>query len=100
MTAHTPDTGLIIHVPLTPEYETVLTPDAVAFLTGLHRTFDARRRELLAARTERQARLDAGEALDFLPGTASVRAATGRSRRSRRTCRTAAWKSPDPSTAR
>src|SRR6266581_4929874 len=55
-------------------YEEVLSPDALAFLADLHRTFDPRRRELLAMRAERDARLAAGGTLDFLPGTAGVRA--------------------------
>lgn len=53
----------------------VLTPEALAFVADLHRRFDARRRELLAARVARQARFDAGELPDFLPETAEVRAA-------------------------
>ena len=52
----------------------VLTPDAVAFVAGLERTFGARRRQLLATRAERQARLAGGERLDFDPATADVRA--------------------------
>jgi malate synthase len=52
----------------------VLTPDAVAFLTDLERTFGARRRELLARRAERLERLADGELPDFLPETADVRA--------------------------
>jgi malate synthase len=52
----------------------VLTSEAVEFLAGLHRRFDGRRRELLAARQERQARFDAGERPDFLEETADVRA--------------------------
>ena len=51
----------------------VLTPEALAFLAGLHRRFDARRRALLAARAERQARFDAGESPDFLAETRAVR---------------------------
>src|ERR1700733_2714540 len=51
----------------------VLTPEALTFLAELHRTFDARRLELLAARTARQTRFDAGESPDFLPETKSVR---------------------------
>jgi malate synthase len=43
-------------------------------VADLHRRFDARRRELLAARQDRQARFDAGELPDFLPETADVRA--------------------------
>lgn len=53
--------------------ERVLTPEAVAFLLDLHDRFDGRRRELLAARRERQARFDAGERPDFLPETAEIR---------------------------
>ena len=52
----------------------VLTPDAVEFLTDLEREFGGRRREILARRAERAARLAAGELPDFLPETAAVRA--------------------------
>jgi malate synthase len=52
----------------------VLTEDALAFLAELHRTFDARRLALLAARQARQKRFDAGESPDFLVETAQVRA--------------------------
>ena len=51
----------------------ILTPDALDFLAGLHRRFEHRRRELLAARAERQKRFDAGERPDFLKETKSVR---------------------------
>ena len=51
----------------------VLTPEALAFLAELHRAFDARRLELLAARTARQKRFDAGESPDFLAQTKAVR---------------------------
>ena len=53
----------------------VLTPEALAFVADLHRRFEPRRRELLAARQARQRRFDAGELPDFLPETAHVRAA-------------------------
>ena len=56
----------------------ILTEDAVRFLVALHRRFDATRRKLLAARTERQARIDAGERPDFLPATDSVRSGSWR----------------------
>jgi malate synthase len=56
-----------------PDAERVLTPGATAFLAGLHRSFDGRRRQLLAARAERQARFDAGERPDFLAATAEIR---------------------------
>ena len=51
----------------------VLTEEALAFLGALHRRFDGRRRDLLAARAVRQARFDAGERPDFLASTAAVR---------------------------
>ena len=53
--------------------EKVLSRDALAFLESLHRRFDSRRQELLAARTERQKAFDRGEMPDFLPSTKSVR---------------------------
>src|SRR5262245_21217650 len=51
----------------------VLTPEALDFLAGLQRTFNARRLELLNARYERQKLFDAGGRPDFLPETKSVR---------------------------
>jgi malate synthase len=52
----------------------ILTDQALTLLQMLHRRFDARRRELLAQRVLRQARLDAGEMPAFLEGTAAIRA--------------------------
>jgi len=51
----------------------VLTSEALAFVAQLHRSFDTRRRELLAARVDRQAEFDAGALPDFLQETAHVR---------------------------
>jgi malate synthase len=51
----------------------VLTPQALAFVAGLHRRFNATRMELLRARDERQAWLDADGEPAFLPETAHVR---------------------------
>jgi malate synthase len=51
----------------------VLTPEAVEFLTELERRFGPRRRELLAARHARAERLREGELPDFLPETRAVR---------------------------
>ncbi|MFF7589054.1 malate synthase A [Kitasatospora purpeofusca] len=58
--------------------EEVLTPEAVAFVVGLHRSFEGRRRELLARRRERRAGIARTGTLDFLPDTAGVRAADWR----------------------
>jgi malate synthase len=55
-----------------------LSGSALGLLASLHRRFDARRLELLAARTKRQAEFDAGISPDFLPETASLRAAEWR----------------------
>ncbi|TAL72084.1 MAG: malate synthase A [Rhodanobacter sp.] len=62
-----------IHGNPTAAQRAILTPEALALLVDLHRRFDARRRELLAARRERQARWDAGELPDFRADTAAIR---------------------------
>ncbi|MGI9429850.1 MAG: malate synthase A [Bythopirellula sp.] len=51
----------------------ILTPEALRFVASLHRKFEQRRRELLAAREVRQHRLDGGELPDFLSETESIR---------------------------
>jgi malate synthase len=66
-------TGVTITGPLRERYQEILTPDALAFLAGLHRRFGARRDELLARRAERSAEIAAGGTLDFLPETKDVR---------------------------
>ena len=53
--------------------EEILTGDALAFVEELHRRFDPRRRELLAARHARRDRIAHGERLDFLPETREIR---------------------------
>jgi malate synthase len=58
--------------------ERVLTPEAMAFIAELHRTFDGRRRELLSARVERQAWLDDDGEPTFLDETRKVRESTWR----------------------
>jgi malate synthase len=65
--------GVEILAPVPESYATILTPEAVAFIVDLHRTFNARRKELLHARQERQKRLDAGERPNFLEETRSIR---------------------------
>jgi malate synthase len=52
----------------------VLTPLALQLLAHLHRRFNPRRLEVLAARERRQRELDDGALPDFLPETAAVRA--------------------------
>ncbi len=65
--------GVEIKAPVSPEFAQILTPEALALVAKLHRQFQPRRRELLAARVERAKRLDAGERPDFLPQTKAVR---------------------------
>ncbi|GAA1236922.1 malate synthase A [Kitasatospora nipponensis] len=60
--------------PRVPRAEEVLTPEAVAFVVGLHRAFEGRRQELLARRRVRRAEIAQAGTLDFLPETAAVRA--------------------------
>jgi malate synthase len=59
---------------ITPEFAEILSPQAIEFVAKIARRFEARRRELLARRVERQTRLDAGFLPDFLPETAAIRA--------------------------
>ena len=59
--------------PATGRYAEILTPEAVAFVGGLQRTFNEQRKELLEARVARQRRLDAGERPDFLKETKAIR---------------------------
>jgi malate synthase len=56
----------------------VLTPEALEFVAGLHRRFEAGRRELLQARAERQAWLDDDGEPAFPKETAKIRRADWR----------------------
>ena len=68
--------AIVIKGAMQPGYAEILSADAQAFLEGLHKQFDARRRELLAAREAFQLKLDKGEVkLDFPAETADIRAA-------------------------
>jgi malate synthase len=51
----------------------ILSPEAVAFITGISRRFESTRQDLLARREVRQKEIDAGKLPDFLPGTAQIR---------------------------
>ncbi len=54
-------------------FEEVLTPDALAFVADLHRSFNPVREALLDRRVERQAEIDAGASLGLLAETAAIR---------------------------
>ncbi|HMW95137.1 MAG TPA: malate synthase A [Chitinophagales bacterium] len=65
--------GIEIKGEYRPEWAEIITPEAVAFFAKLQRKHNARRKELLQKRVERQVRLDAGELPDFLPETKEIR---------------------------
>ncbi len=65
--------GVEVTGEIAPRFDEILTHDALALLADLHRSFEGRRRELLAARDRRYAELEAGALFDFRPETAAVR---------------------------
>ncbi|TMD44641.1 MAG: malate synthase A [Chloroflexi bacterium] len=65
--------GIEIRGPITAEFAEILTPEAMAFVATLVRTFSGRREELLQRRVQRQAEIDAGQMPDFLPETEHIR---------------------------
>ncbi len=65
--------GVEITGRITPEYASILTPEAMAFVARLQREFGPRRDALMAKRAARQAEFDAGKLPDFLPDTRAVR---------------------------
>ena len=73
MTSIAAGPGIRLAAPVPQGCGAVLTPEAAAFVAALQRRFGARRLELLAARQERQGRLDAGELPGFLAETAEIR---------------------------
>ncbi len=73
MSAYQTPEGIEIIGKFKSEYAEILTPEALAFFAKLQRKYNARRKELLQKRVERQVRLDAGELPDFLLETKSIR---------------------------
>ena len=65
--------GIEVLGPIGPQYDEILTPEALRFVASLQRTFGARREELLARRVEAQKRIDSGVLPDFLPETEEIR---------------------------
>ncbi|KAG5913174.1 Malate synthase, glyoxysomal, partial [Claviceps sorghi] len=65
--------GVTVHGRIDETHRKILTPQALAFVALLHRSFDGTRRQLLARRKERQAEIDAGVLPDFLPETKHIR---------------------------
>jgi malate synthase len=83
--------GIDVTGPAHERFDEVLTPEALDFLAAVHREFDARRQDLLAAQKRRYADLADGGTLDFLPGSS----ATTRPPPWRRPARTS-WSPPTP----
>jgi malate synthase len=65
--------GIEIRGEIAPGFDQILTLDALALVAKLQRELGKRRIECLKRRQERQARLDAGESLDFLSETKHIR---------------------------
>lgn len=65
--------GIHINTTLQPGFEAILSHDALSLVAKLHRTFEPRRRELLALRHKRTEALDAGQWPQFLQETQSIR---------------------------
>ena len=65
--------GVEIDAPIPRGCDEILTPEAIAFVTELHRKFEPRRKQLLERRVTRQKAIDAGQIPDFLPETKSIR---------------------------
>ncbi|KAK3074679.1 hypothetical protein LTR53_002686 [Teratosphaeriaceae sp. CCFEE 6253] len=59
--------------PLDDNTRKILSKEATVFLAVLHRTFNGTRKALLQRRVIRQAELDKGNTLDFLPETKQIR---------------------------
>ncbi len=69
--------GVDLLVPPPSEAAHVLSDEALAFVAGLQRRFNATRQLLLERRRDRQVRLDAGQRPEFLPETAAIREEPG-----------------------
>src|SRR5215212_702998 len=67
------DTDIDVRGEVRPEWDEILSDDALAFVAILQKELNPRREELLRAREERKLRIDGGELPDFLPETAEVR---------------------------
>src|SRR6476659_1352952 len=65
--------GIEVRGEIAPGFDQILTRDALALVAKLQRELGKRRVEGLKRRQERQARLDAGESLDFLSETKHIR---------------------------
>ncbi|KAI1351294.1 malate synthase, glyoxysomal [Xylaria sp. FL0043] len=65
--------GVSVSGTVNAEHKKILTPQALAFLALLHRSFNVTRKKLLERRVTRQAEIDRGVLPDFLPETCHIR---------------------------
>ncbi|KAI4186333.1 MAG: hypothetical protein LQ348_004234 [Seirophora lacunosa] len=65
--------GVSVLGPLNDQSRRILNKEAMAFLALLHRSFNAKRKELLKRRAVRQAEFEKGVLPDFLPETKRIR---------------------------
>lgn len=72
-TTYTCPQGMQIDGVFSKEFAEILTPEALGFVAALHRKFDARRKELLQRRQDRQVEIDHGKLPRFLPETEEIR---------------------------
>src|SRR5699024_12376343 len=72
---HTTSEGIAVTVfgELDARQREILTDEALEFLVYLHTKKNAKRKELLAARTDARAKVAAGEQLDFEKSTRTTR---------------------------
>ncbi len=66
--------GVQITAPHSASFDSILTPEALSFLSKLHRRFNSRRLQLLEKRMERQKELDRGVLPNFNTETKDLRA--------------------------
>jgi len=73
LSEHSLSNSVAVNGRITAQFAEVLTPEALEFVAGLHRRFEARRQELLARRAARQQEFDRGTLPDFLAETKKIR---------------------------
>ena len=64
---------IAVRAAILPEYEQILTPEALGFVAKLQREFNPHREELLARREQVKKDLDGGKLPEFLADTAPIR---------------------------
>jgi malate synthase len=65
--------GIEIKGPISEPFLQILTPEALRFVARIQREFNARRKELLQRREQRQAEINAGKKPDFSSETTHIR---------------------------